>query len=57
MELSNSFINEMYCSAVCVCGRYKARVNRYADMWRDERHSAIDEAVYWMELLIKGNGW
>ena len=33
--------------------RYKERVNRYADMWRVERHSAFEEAAYWLELLIQ----
>ena len=34
-------------------GRYQAQVNRYSDMWRADERSGFDEAIYWIELLIK----
>ena len=33
--------------------RYKAKVDRYADMWRADERSGFDEAIYWLELLMK----
>ena len=33
--------------------RYRDKVNMFSDMWRDEKTSAFDEAIYWMELLLK----
>ena len=33
--------------------RYKTQVDRFADMWRDERFTPIEEATYWIELLHK----
>jgi len=32
---------------------YKNQVERFADMWRDERFTPIEEATYWIELLHK----
>ena len=32
--------------------RYQNELNRYSAMWREER-SGFDEAIYWIELLIK----
>merc|ERR1712200_102772 len=33
--------------------KYKKKVEKYADMWRDERFTSMEEAIYWIELLIK----
>jgi glucuronosyltransferase len=33
--------------------KYKTQVDRFADMWRDERFTPIEEATYWIELLHK----
>ena len=32
---------------------YQRQVNRYSDMWRSDDRSGFDEAIYWIELLIK----
>ncbi|XP_023346393.1 UDP-glucuronosyltransferase 2C1 isoform X2 [Eurytemora carolleeae] len=32
---------------------YKAKVEQHRAMWKDERFSSFDEAIYWIELLIK----
>ena len=32
---------------------YRNEVNRIADIWQDEPRQPIDEATYWLELLIK----
>ena len=32
---------------------YKAKVEQHRSMWKDERFSSFDEAIYWLELLIK----
>jgi len=33
--------------------KYQRKVNLFADMWRDQDRSGFDEAIYWIELLIK----
>jgi len=33
--------------------KYQSKVNLFADMWRDQDRSGFDEAIYWIELLIK----
>ena len=33
--------------------RYQNKVNLFADMWRDQDRPGFDEAIYWIELLIK----
>ena len=32
---------------------YQRQVNRYSDMWRADERSGFQEAIYWIELLIK----
>ena len=32
---------------------YQRQVTRYSDMWRSDQRSGFDEAIYWIELLIK----
>lgn len=32
---------------------YRKEVNRIADIWQDQPRQPIDEATYWLELLIK----
>jgi glucuronosyltransferase len=33
--------------------KYQDKVNMFADMWRDQRTTAFEDAIYWMELLLK----
>ena len=36
-----------------ICCSYQRQVNRYSDMWRSDERTGFDEAIYWIELLIK----
>eukprot|EP00090_Calanus_glacialis_P024879 TRINITY_DN38607_c0_g1_i1.p1 TRINITY_DN38607_c0_g1~~TRINITY_DN38607_c0_g1_i1.p1 ORF type:complete len:264 (-),score=82.07 TRINITY_DN38607_c0_g1_i1:122-913(-) len=33
--------------------KYQRKVDLFASMWRDQDRSGFDEAIYWIELLIK----
>jgi len=33
--------------------KYKKKVDLYADLWREERFTPMEEAIYWIELLHK----
>ena len=35
------------------CYSYQSQVNRYSAMWRSDERSGFQEAIYWIELLIK----
>ena len=40
------------CAKDCL-SRFKAKVNVYAEMWRDSLMSPVEEATYWTEILAK----